>query len=116
MAFAQDMARIRGKIAKRDRAMFVNCSTELQRSVVEGSEVTGSPGQPVDTGLLKGSYIPEFTGRWTWRTSSNVEYAPHVEHNVRGATFNNGGPHNRALTVAGWKRIVAFVHARVVGT
>jgi hypothetical protein len=29
---------------------------EAQRSIVEGSELTGAPGQPVDTGFLKGSW------------------------------------------------------------
>lgn len=116
MSFAADITRIRGKIAKRNRAMFVNSAIELQRSVVEGSEITGAPGQPVDTGLLKGSYTPDFTGPWSWRTATNVEYAPHVEHNARGVTFKNGGAHSVALTVAGWKRIVQNVRDRVVGS
>jgi hypothetical protein len=94
------------------RDTFVNTTTEVQRSVVEGSEVTGAPGQPVDTGTLKNSFTPAFTSPTSWQTTTNLVYAPYIEDGVRpdGVTLTLrsavGGFHSVKLTRAGWERIV----------
>jgi hypothetical protein len=94
------------------RDTFVNSTTEVQRSVVEGSEVTGAPGQPVEFGTLKNSFIPEFTSASTWQTTTNLVYAPYIEDGARpdGVTLTLrskvGGFHSAKLTRAGWERIV----------
>ena len=97
---------------------FIASTEEVQRSVIEGSEVTGAPGQPVDTGALARSWQPEFVNPALWRitatgvdpqTGEKVGYAEHVEDNVRGVTFRNHGPHSVRLTRAGWDRIVEKV-------
>ena len=119
--------------AERTRDTFVHATEEVQRSVVDGSELTGAPGQPVDTGFLKGSWIGEFVSATLWRLTTNVAYAPVIEHGEReayadegvqrpaglpstrepgvgGATTSTvGGQHSVAHTVTGWNRIVEFV-------
>lgn len=105
-----DFARL---VDRRIHDTFVGCATEVHRSVVEGSALTGAPGQPVDTGNLKGSWVPEFLSPTYWQTTTGVEYARHVEENVRGVKFKNHGPHSVALTRTGWPRIVAHVVAQV---
>jgi hypothetical protein len=113
MSFASDLNGFANLVERRTKAAFVMCATEVQRSVVEGSEITGAPGQPVDTGNLRDSWIPEFVSDTHWQTTTKVEYAPHVEDNVRGVQHRNHGPHSVKLTVAGWQRIVSQVCAEV---
>ena len=93
------------------------CVVEVQRSVVEGSEITGAPGQPVDTGFLKSSWIARFLEAWRWTTTTAAAYAKHIEEAV-GLTLRSevGGFHSVKLTIAGWQRIVAACVARVRGT
>jgi len=114
-SFDDALNRFALKLDARSRAVFVGVATEVQRSVVHGSEVTGAPGQPVDTGNLRDSWIPEFTSPTTWQTTTNVGYAPIVEHNLRGVTFRNHGPHSVALTRVGFPRIVTKVTADMAG-
>jgi hypothetical protein len=100
------------KVETKSRAAFVGVTTEVQRSVVFGSELTSAPGQPVDTGNLRDSWIGEFLDAWTWRLTTNVLYALYVEENVRGVVFKNHGPHSVQLTILHFPRIVAAVAAR----
>lgn len=120
MSFGSEVEAFEKLVEQRARDIFVGCGTEVQRSIVDGSEITGAPGQPVDQGILKGSWIPEFTGEWDWQTTTNTEHAPPIEDGVgphgpltlRSAV---GGFHSRKLTIAGWDRIVEAVTRRVVG-
>jgi hypothetical protein len=100
------------KVETKSRAVFVGVTTEVQRSVVFGSELTSAPGQPVDTGNLRDSWIGEFLDATTWQLTTNVDYAQIVEENVRGVTFKNHGPRSVLLTVLHFPRIVAAVAAR----
>ena len=135
--FTGDLERFAAKAAQRAHDVFVQTTIDVQQSIVEGSPLTGAPGQPVDTGYLKNSWHPHFTSRTEWETTTNVGYAPVIEHNLRerydyegtrrpkelkstirvpgapkGAKSTVGGHHSVALTVAGWERIV--VHANTV--
>lgn len=118
MSFREDLKRFSVKVQTRNRDIFVGMTEEVQRSVVEGSEITNSPGQPVDTGALKASWIPEFTSPTEWQTSTNLVYAPVIEAGV-GAngplTLRSqvGGFHSVALTVAGAQAIADHVAKRV---
>lgn len=111
-AFQKDLKKFTLKADRITRGTFVNATTEVQRSVVEGSEVTGAPGQPVDTGTLKNSFTAQFTGRDTWETTTNLVYAPFIEDGVRpdGVSLSLrskvGGFHSAKLTRAGWGKIV----------
>lgn len=98
--------------------VFLLSVKEVQRSVVEGSAITGAPGQPVDTGNLRASWIDEFRGPLVWQLTTNVVYAPFIEDgaNSRGPfTLRSevGGFHSVKLTAAAWDRIVASAVATV---
>jgi len=117
MSFTGDLQAFQRLFEQRERDNFVDCATEVQRSMTEGSEITGAPGQPVDEGFLIGSWIPEFLSDRVWQTTTNAEYAPGIEDGVgpHGAiTLRSavGGFHSRKLTIAGWFRIVEVVGAR----
>ena len=132
MSFADDIKRFGAKVDKRAKALHDGVSDLAFSSIVEGSPVTGAPGQPVDTGFLKGSWQPIIEGPLTRLIVTNVAYAPVVEDNTRtaydprgvqrppreefakGGTNRKGpstvgGNHSVKLTRAAWGRIVEFV-------
>lgn len=111
-AFGDQVRAFERKVEVRSREVFVNVAAAAHESIVNGSPVTGAPGQPVDTGNLRNSWILSFPSPTEAMISTNVEYAPYVEDNVRGVTFKNHGPHSVALTVAGLDKIVAAETAR----
>ena len=109
------------KLARRVHDVFVRSTEEVQESIVEGSPVTGAPGQPVDTGLLKGSWVPKRHERFLWDTSTPVAYAPVVEEGgltmassrsgaMSGSRYTlrseSGGWHSVKTTRAAWQKIV----------
>ena len=117
--FAGDLAAFVRFAERQTRAAFVRTTEAVQRSVVDGSELTGAPGQPVRTGALRASWIGEFVSETLWRLSTNIAYAEAIEDGKTDrATFNSGrgaprsevgGYHSLAHTIAGWPRIVEFV-------
>ncbi len=100
------------KVNTRYHRVFVGVCTEVERSVKDGSELTGASGQPRDTSNLYFSWIGKFLSRFSWRLATNVEYAPIVEENVRGVQFRNHGPHSVAMTILGADRILQTVTER----
>lgn len=92
-------------------------STELAlRSVRVGSAITGSPGQPVDSGALRDSYTRHDINRWVREISSPLVYAPLIEAGIGRfgpLTLRSrvGGWHSLALTASSWQRIVDLVAA-----
>jgi hypothetical protein len=118
------------------RAQIVETGVLALESIVEGSALTGAPGQKVDTGALKASWIQEITEDGV-RISTNIAYAPIIEEDIRssydregeqpsrpkGATGGHrphvkstvGGPHSVALTVAGIDRLLDEAGRRVGG-
>lgn len=118
MSFANDMDRAVANTKARLKALHLGVATEVQRSIQEGSEITGAPGQPVDTGNLRASWQLTFPGEWVAESSTGVEYAPPIEHGVGPygpLTLRSqvGGFHSVALTAAGADRIVDVVAARI---
>lgn len=113
MTFSDDLARFQAKVAKRERDIFNGVTVEVHRSVVEGSEITGAPGQPVDIGTLHDSWTPDFVTPTLWQTTTHLNYAPIVEDNVRGVTFKNHGPHSVKMTRVAFPLIVEAVTRRV---
>ena len=114
MTFARDIKQFVLQVRRDARDIYVGTATEVHRSVQTGSEITGAPGQPVDTANLRNSWQLAI-GPEEAEITTNVEYAPHVEDNVRGVTFKNHGPHSVKLTVAGFPRIVEHVTREVTG-
>ena len=131
MSFSDDVRRFTVRCDETARAIFTGCVEEVARSIIEGSPITGAPGQPV--GQYGPGYHPGEVGgtlRASWQTvfesparaiiGTNLAYA---ESNEDGIARPGGGPyiqrssvggrHSVALTIAGWDRIQAFVAARV---
>ena len=124
------------KVQKNRRTLAFNAGNAVRDSIQNGSALTAAPGQPVDTGFLKGSwqYIQESPD--VALIATNVSYAPAIETGIRsdfdpaGVTGKygvkggqigpalapgSGGPHRKstvgghhsvALTRAAWSRIV----------
>lgn len=116
--FRRQLARFNRIVDQKLLNVFLLCTQEIKRSVVEGSPLTGAPGQPVDTGNLRASWIDEFRGPLVWQLTTSVVYAPFIEAgaNDRGPfTLQSqvGGFHSVKLTAAGWDRIVAYAVATV---
>jgi hypothetical protein len=103
------------KVETTSQAIFVNTASAAKESIVNGSSLTGAPGQPVDTGNLRNSWQLTFESPTSALISTNVEYAPFVEDNVRGVTFKNHGPHSVKLTIQNLDKIVADETAKAVG-
>ena len=102
-----------------EREIFVRSVAEAHRSVQSGSELTGAPGQPVDTGHLRASWQLEWDIDAAYITT-NAKYARGIEdgvgpHGPLTLQSKVGGFHSRALTIAGWSRIVGYVTRQVRG-
>jgi len=120
MSFESDINRFVDKVKKRQEAIHREAANEIHRSIVKGSEVTGSPGQPVDTGYLKGSWQIRFIEPLLAAIITFVKYAPNIEENIgRGGkpmTLKSevGGFHSVELTRAGFGKILNLARIRVV--
>ncbi len=120
MSFGDDVRRFIQRVEQRQRAVHNAVCDAAFVSIVEGSPVTGAPGQPVDTGNLKNSWQNIITGPLEREIVTNVVYAPDIEEgtrNGRNMTLRSqvGGFRSVALTRAGWQRLVTQVTAQVVG-
>ena len=104
-AFAADITRFQRLAEQRERDTFVNLVSLSAESLIEGSPLTGAPGQPVDTGNLKGSFQTIFDSEREASIVSNCAYAPHIEDDVQHANYAVGGPHSLKLTVASAQRL-----------
>jgi hypothetical protein len=97
--------------------VFPHVVLEAKRSIVFGSEITGAPGQPVDTGALRNSWQHEFEGPLLAHVTTNLEYAEPIEEGIgpHGAlTLRSevGGFHSVKQTIAAFPRIVDVCVAR----
>lgn len=115
MAFADQIRKFALTMETDSRAAFVAAAGLTFESIVEGSSLTGAPGQPVATGQLHDSWILELPGDGTAVIASDAPYAIAVEEGLHGVAFKNHGPHSVALTVAAWERIVEKAALQVAG-
>jgi hypothetical protein len=128
--FASDFGAVVTRVMADTQTVFLAVATHAHRSIVEGSEVTGAPGQPVDTGNLKASWQLSFPAPDRALISTNVVYAPIIESGIRpiGSGRGNatgrtglritlrspvGGFHSVQLTIDGLTRIIAHESARL---
>ena len=123
MSFADDLKRFAVKTQSKSNALFINVAKDVKASIVDGSAVTGAPGQPVDSGALKASWQLVFESKSAAMLSTNIAYAPVIEDNLR-SSFNPrgeqperkpgrksiksivGGSHSVKLTVGAFDRLV----------
>jgi hypothetical protein len=115
MSFSSDISNWSAKVQANGQKVFLNTASHAFESIVNGSSVTGAPGQPVDTGALRNSWQLTFPSPTEALIATNLDYAVHVEENVRGVTFHNHGPHSVRLTALGLNRIVEAETKKVVG-
>jgi hypothetical protein len=130
--FAAQIAAFQAKVERARKAIFVNTCSAAKASITDGSAVTGAPGQPVDTGFLKGSWQLVFESADSAIIGTNVSYAPIQETGVRSdfapqgvdnpkpsqgphRPSQVGGHHSVALTAAGFQRIVEAEALKVGG-
>lgn len=128
---AQDLKAWAAKVERNLHAIFLNTATATRDSIVEGSPITTSPGQPVDTGFLWSQWILEFPNKYEFTVSTNVSYAPAVEAGDRSAynpagverpeelkplaARREGGPHSVLRTRSNFDRLVEDVTRSTVG-
>lgn len=115
MTFSSDLRAFALKVERKNKGVFLGAATGVQESVVDGSPVTGAPGQPVDTGSLKGSWQLTFPGQWEAELATRVEYAPAVEegigpHGPMTLRSEVGGFHSVKATRANFDRLVEQVN------
>jgi hypothetical protein len=103
------------KVDQNAKDVFADIVGKTHESIVDGSQITGALGQPVDTGNLRTSWNTQFTGDTEAVIQTNVEYAPYVEDNVNDVQFKNHGPHSVKQTIAAFERIVEQSVKDVVG-
>lgn len=117
MSFADDMARIRVKLNFRAKGVYVGTAAAIHASIKDGSPITGAPGQPVDTGNLKASWILA-VGPNEAVISTNAAYAEAIETGVGPygpLTLRStvGGFHSVQQTIAGASALQADVVRRL---
>ncbi|HUT58417.1 MAG TPA: hypothetical protein VNA25_11285 [Phycisphaerae bacterium] len=119
MSINPPIADVVAMIHQRQRRLFVRVAEKMQESLVFGSDVTASPGQPQQTGDLRRSWQLTFPEEWHARSASGLEYAPAIEEGIGPygkLTLRSvvGGFHSRALTRTGFQRLVDASVAEVL--
>jgi hypothetical protein len=100
--------------------VLANVASAALDSIQNGSALTGSPGQPVRSGFLKGSWQLTFPSRSRAIIGTNCEYAEAIEDGVGKfgpltLRAHVGGWHSAKLTAANADRIVDAEVAKVKG-
>jgi hypothetical protein len=108
MGFAEDLANFKAKTVQNMGLVREGVDAEMFTSIVDGSPVTGAPGQPVKTHRLHDSWKQEVSETETV-TSSDVPYARAVEENWGTLSTTRRTSQRCALTAAGFPRIVESV-------
>lgn len=108
--FANEVRKFAEKAKARERLLFKRVAEHAFRSIRFGSNITGAPGQPVDTTMLLKSWRMRIGPGRNVEISSPLFYAPIIEDNRRGATLRSkvGGFHSVKLTRLGWQRMVEY--------
>ena len=118
MGFRDEIRRFQAKVDARHLAIHRRSCELVYASIVNGSPLSGAPGQPVDTGNLRASWQQVIEGPLTQRIQTNVVYAPIIEEGTRAGralTLRSavGGFHSVALTRAAWPVLLAAATAEV---
>lgn len=107
MSFLDDLNAFNALVQRRRQFVARECVRLAFESIVEGSSITGAPGQPVgETGETRDSWRELQESPTSTLIVSDHPNAQIVEDNVGGVVYVNHGPHSVKLTIAGWQRIV----------
>lgn len=105
----------------RAQASFEGIVAEAKRSVIQGSALTGSLGQPIGpTGETAAAWIEERPGPWVADILTHDPGAKTIEKGQRRGRrlrfhVRHGGAHSLKLTLLHARRILAAVARRVGG-
>jgi len=119
MSFSDQIRVFAVKADTTSKVVFPNSVSAAHSSITVGSGVTGSPGQPVDTGELRTSWQIEFESPTSATISTGVPWARQNEDGVTedGRPYMQrspvGGRHSVALTIVGMQRLVDAEAAKV---
>ena len=113
MTFQTDIARFNALVERRSDDLHLRVSELLYESVVNGSSITGAPGQPVQKGQLRTGWQLTFPKKMFSSLLTKVIYALGIERGKDPRTGKNltlrsqvGGFHSVKLTRAGFKKII----------
>lgn len=130
MSLESDLRQFTIRLQARRREIFLRTCALAFDSIVNGSPVTGAPGQPVDTGALRASWSLTFESPTEALISTNLVYAPAIEEGQQEPYSRNGayivpapmtlrssvgGFHSVKMTRAALQSIVDFATAEVAG-
>lgn len=110
MSFEDDLRRFERKVRNQLDQVYNGTVVQLARSIVEGSALTGAPGQPVRRGDLKRSWRIIRVSKYISYIMTQSPYAHIIEDNRRGAVLRSktGGFHSVKLTRAGFHNVVRY--------
>jgi len=130
--FEKNLRKFAVKQERMTRTLFLNVASACKDSIVEGSSITGAPGQPVGQygpgyhpgltgGTLKASWQLVFENATTAVIGSKLVYAPPIEEGTnkgRQLTLRStvGGFHSVAKTITGYRRLVDAEAAKLQGS
>ncbi len=120
MTFQRDIEDFLVELDLRQKRLREEAVQRAFDGIRHGDEITGAPGQPVDTGNLINSWQIDKVSDTTTRIFTAVIYAPGIEDGVLYGSGGNvkaqltlrsqvGGFHSVKMTVAGWQDIVNAV-------
>jgi hypothetical protein len=98
MSAADAFAFVRREIQVQSQLIFIATMQHAHRSIQEGSEITGAPGQPVESGALKASWQLIFPSATEALIATNSKYA---QSNEDGIARPGGGPYRLRSSVGG---------------
>lgn len=131
MSLLDDIKVFNNQLDRWSSDLFEAIGRMASESIVEGSPLTGAPGQPVDTGVLKASWTRTYLDANTQLIASGGQASAYnyiIENgiadvasrsgNVTGHTQVRltlrspvGGFHSVALTIASFPQLVAAAQA-----
>lgn len=137
MSAADEVAQFAAQLEGRLQDLVTETTGDLHESITTGDPLTGSPGQPIDTGFLINSWTTELPESFVGQVTTNVAYATAIEEGEREAydpegvdrpeDFTGirgdrpavkstvGGNHSVKMTRLAWQRIVDRRAAQIAG-
>ena len=97
----QQISAWEAKTQKRLVTVHARAAFAVRDSVVSGSSETGAPGQPIDTGNLRGSWQLTHPEPMLARLTTNVSYAPAIEEGMNNSVTSgrSGGSIGSPMTL-----------------